>query len=66
MMANFLKIAFVDEPGVEKIRALEIETGKHIMAFTPGLEIADLTEAQLAKVRALEEELGVTLLVYET
>ncbi len=65
-MANFLKIAQLDDDGVGKIRALEIETGKHVMAFTSGLEIANLTEAQLAKVRTLEEELGVTLLVYQS
>jgi len=64
-MADFLKIAALDEDDVAKIRALEEEIGKHVMAFTTGLDIARLTQTQLARVRDLEEELGVTLLVYE-
>ncbi|MCA9875091.1 MAG: hypothetical protein H6659_08860 [Ardenticatenaceae bacterium] len=65
-MASFLKIAPLDDDGVQKLRTLEDDLGKHIMAFIPGLEIANLTQDQLAQVRALEDELQVTLLVYET
>lgn len=64
-MTRFLKIAHLDDDDVARIRALEQELDRHIMAFEAGLEIADLAEEQLARIRALEEELGVTLLVYE-
>jgi hypothetical protein len=64
-MANFLKIAPLSTDDVDKIRALENEIGKHIMAFVPGLAVASLSDEEVARVQALETELGVTLLVYE-
>ena len=63
-MTQFLKIAHLDDDEVDRIRELEVALDRHIMAFEPGLEIADLSEEQLAQIRALEEDLGVTLLVY--
>ncbi|MCA9954641.1 MAG: hypothetical protein H6657_18165 [Ardenticatenaceae bacterium] len=64
-MAQQLKIAHLDETAVAKLRALEEETGKHIMAFSTGMAFAQLPNDQLQKVQALEKELGVLLLVYE-
>ena len=64
-MAQYLKIAKLDDAGTNKLRDLEAELGKHIMAFTPGLELADLSEEQLEKVQSLEEEMDVYLIVYE-
>lgn len=64
-MANFLQIAPLSQEEVGRIRELEEAIGKHIMAFVPGLEVADLDDAQVAQVQALEADLGVTLLVYE-
>jgi hypothetical protein len=64
-MTQFLKIAHLDEDGVERVRALEADLNRHIMAFEPGLTIANLSDEQLAQIRQLEEDLGVTLLVYE-
>ena len=60
-----LKIAELDSDAVAKIRSLEKEFGKHIMAFEPGVQLTRLSEAQLAKVRELEGELGVILLAYD-
>lgn len=64
-MTQFLKIADLDEDGTRRIRELEVSLDRHIMAFEPGLEIADLEDEQLAAIRNLEDDLGVTLLVYK-
>lgn len=64
-MAQYLKIASLDEEGVTTIRQLEESLGKHIMAFRPGLKIASVTDAQIETVKAIEEKLDVILLVYE-
>ncbi|MCB8925753.1 MAG: hypothetical protein H6652_09025 [Ardenticatenaceae bacterium] len=64
-MAQQLKIAHLDETAVAKVRALEEETGKHIMAFESGPPFAELSAELLQKVQLLEKELGVVLLVYE-
>ena len=64
-MTQFLKIAHLDDDAVSRIRALEKDLDRHVMAFEPGLSIADLEEEQLTRIRDLEADLGVTLLVYE-
>ena len=64
-MAQQLKIAHLDETAVAKIRALEKEIGKHVMAFETGPAFAELTSENLDKVQALEKELGTVLLVYK-
>ncbi len=64
-MAQQLKIAHLDEAAVAKVRALEEETGKHIMAFASGPPFAKLSQEHLDKVQALEKELDSVLLVYE-
>lgn len=64
-MTKFYQIARLDDAGLARIRELEQELDRHIMAFEPGLDIATLSEEQVARIAALEEELGVTLLVYE-
>ena len=65
-MITHLKIAELSDDSVSKIKALEEETGFHIMAFEPEVELAMPTADQLAKIRELEEELNVTLLAYDT
>ena len=64
-MSTHLKIAELYDDSVSKIKALEEETGFHIMAFGPEVELAMPTADQLAKIRELEEELNVTLLAYD-
>ncbi|MDX1686515.1 MAG: hypothetical protein R3248_00895 [Candidatus Promineifilaceae bacterium] len=65
-MTQFLKIANLEEESVARIRALEEELGAHVMAFTPGPDVASLPPEQVERIKALEEELGVILLVYES
>lgn len=64
-MTDFYRIASLDEAGLQRIRDLEQDLGRHIMAFEPGLDVASLSDEQLARIRELEEALGVTLIVYE-
>ena len=64
MYAN-LKIATLDEATIAKIKQLEEDLGKHIMAFEPGVSFALLSKDEFLKVEALEKEAGVTLLVYD-
>jgi len=59
-----LKIATLDEITVEKIKVLEEKLSKHVMAFEPGVSLANLSPAEIELVEALEKEAGVTLLVY--
>ncbi|MFO7680935.1 MAG: hypothetical protein R6X34_12870 [Chloroflexota bacterium] len=64
-MAEFLKIAKLNEQDVAKIRALEEAMGTHIMAYQPGLQMADLTAEQVQALQGVENELGVILLAYD-
>ena len=64
-MDDFLKVATLSDEGVARLRLLEEATGKHIMAFEPGLKIASLSEENLQRLQELEAELDVTLLVFE-
>lgn len=64
-MTQFYQIASLNKTDLERIQQLEQDLGRHIMAFEPGLDIADLSDEQLARIKALEEELDVTLLVYQ-
>jgi hypothetical protein len=64
-MGTHLKIAALSEDNVSKIRALEAETGFHIMAFEPEVKLATPTADQLANIKQLEAELKVTLLAYD-
>ena len=64
-MAEFLKIAALESDDVAKIRDLEASLGTHIMAFQPGLQMAELTDEQVEAVQSVEEKLGVILLAYD-
>lgn len=64
-MYGNLKIASLDEATVARINALEEKLGKHIMAFEPGVSLAQLSPSEIEKIEALEKAAGVTLLVYE-
>lgn len=64
-MTDSLKIAHLDDKGMEKVRSLESTIGKHVLALESGPEFASLSAEQVQKVKALENELGITLVVYE-
>ncbi len=65
-MDEFLKVASLSDEDIAKLRLLEEKTGKHIMAFEPGLKIASLSEDDLERLKNLEAQLNVTLLVFES
>lgn len=64
-MAEFLKIAELDTVEVAKVRNLEESLDAHIMAYKPGLQMADLTDEQIQAVKSMEDQLGVIILAYE-
>ena len=64
-MAEFLKIATLESDDVAKIRDLETSLGTHIMAYQPGMKMAELTDEQVEAVQGVEEKLGVILLAYD-
>jgi hypothetical protein len=64
-MAEFLKIAELGKDDVAKIRGLEESLGTHIMAFQPGLQMADLTNEQIRILKDVEDQLSVILLAYD-
>ena len=57
---------YVDDEAVEKIKALEKETGTLIMAYATPYVSADLSPEQLKKIEALEQKLCVRLVAYKT
>jgi len=65
-MAEFLKIATLENGEVKRLRALEADMGVHIMALEKDLKVADLSDQQLARIKSLEDDLNVTLLVFES
>ena len=64
-MKPHFKIAELADESVSKIKALEKETGFHIMAFEPEIELAMPTADQLARIKELEKEINVNLLAYK-
>ena len=60
-----LRIAQLDASSVSKIKALEQDIGKLVLALEPRVQVAKLQQAQLDRVQRLEKELGVILLAYE-
>lgn len=64
-MSEFLKIANLDADDVAKVRGLEKSLGTHIMAYQPGLQMADLTDEQIQAMKSVEDQLGVILLAYD-
>jgi len=64
-MAEFLKIAELGTDDVAKINGLEESLGTHIMAYKPGLQMADLTDEQIQAVKGIENQLDVILLAYD-
>lgn len=57
---------YIDEKGVEAIKALENETGKRILAYYSPPGAANLSDEQLKKIEELERKLCVRLVAYET
>jgi hypothetical protein len=63
-MTSSLKIADLSKSDVARIQKLESALASHIMAYQPGLHMANLTDKQIQDVKEVEKELGVILLAY--
>ena len=59
-----IRIAKLDDPTLDKIKAMEEELGHPIVALEPYYPPAQLSDQQLQKLKSLEQELGVVLLAY--
>ena len=57
---------YVDDEGVDQIKALEKELGKTLLAYYTPPEPANLSDSQLKKIEELEKTLCVRLVAYET
>jgi hypothetical protein len=58
--------AKVNDSQLEKIRNLEQNIGKVIVAIEPKQQFARLTQDQLNELRTAEQELGVVMVAYES
>ncbi len=59
-----LRMAKLDEPTLEKLKAMEQEFGSCIVALEPYYPPAALSGEQIQRLKTLEQELGVVLLAY--
>ncbi|MEW5867861.1 MAG: hypothetical protein AB1894_01185 [Chloroflexota bacterium] len=66
MTTRRMKIATLDEAGLEKLRQMEAAMGTLILALEPHYPMAALSDEQIEKLQALEQELGVVLIAYQT
>jgi hypothetical protein len=57
---------YLDAEGVDKVQALEKETGTLIMAYNTPTVAAELSTDQLKKIEELENKLCVRLVAYNT
>ena len=66
MTKKRMKIADLDEEGIERIRQMEEAMGSLIVALEPHYPLAELEEEQVEKLQGLEKELGVVLIAYRS
>jgi len=59
-------IAHLDEQALAKVKALEVEIGKLVVAVEPRVRLASLAGPPLERLKKLEKELGVMLVAYES
>ena len=57
---------YVDEKGVNQIKALEKELGTTLLAYYTPPKPANLSDTQLKKIDELEKKLCVRLVAYDT
>jgi hypothetical protein len=60
-----MKIAYLDETALAKLKQMEESLGTLILALEPHYPLAELSPEQVEKLQALERELGVTLIAYQ-
>jgi hypothetical protein len=65
MTTRRMKIANLDDAGLEKLQRMEEAYGTLILALEPHYPLAELSEEQVNTLSQLEEELGVVLIAYQ-
>ena len=65
MSRRSMKIANLDEAGLQKVQQMEESMGTLIIALEPHIPLAELTEDQVETLNTLEQELGVVLIAYQ-
>ena len=65
-MAEFLKIAQLEQEDIHQLKAMEKSYGVHLMAYESGLSIATLSDEQMQAIKNLEEKLGVVILAFKS
>lgn len=64
-MAQCISFPKLDDSQVDKVRNLEGQLGKTVLAVRQECHWADLDQDQLQKLQETEQDLGVILLAYE-
>lgn len=65
-MVMMCGIARLSEDTLKAVKNLEIEMGKHLLAYSCGnVEPAELTDDELARLQKAEAEMGVSLVAYK-
>ena len=65
MTKRRMKIANLDEEGIERIRQMEESMETLIVALEPHYPLADLSDEQVNQLQDMENELGVVLIAYQ-
>ena len=65
MQPTDLPVAKLEGEALDKVKALEAELGKVVVAYQPAPRFAHLTPEQMQKMQQLEVELGIVLLAFE-
>ena len=64
MTKRRMKIATLDEEGIDKIRKMEESMDTLIVALEPHYPLAELKDDQIDKLQELENQLDVVLIAY--
>ena len=65
MTTQKMKIAYLDETALAKLKQMEESLGTLILALEPHYPLAELSPEQVERLQKLERELGVTLIAYQ-
>jgi hypothetical protein len=65
MTKRRMKIANLDEEGIERIRQMEESMETLIVALEPHYPLAELSDEQVNQLQDMENELGVVLIAYQ-
>jgi hypothetical protein len=65
MIAANTQVAQLDRSRLAKLKKLEKDLGKVVVAFEPQYRYADLSPDQIRRLQKAEQELGAILLAYD-